>query len=238
MDEKILIVEDDTSLAELIALHLGDQGYETEHVADGQRGLERALSGSHQLVILDVMLPRLDGLEVCKRLRAEGTTLPVLMLTARSEELDKVLGLELGADDYVTKPFGIRELIARVKALLRRANPEEEDTAERENIVCADLEIDLDKRKVTLGAERVDLTSKEFDLLALFASRPGRVYSREQLLEQVWGYHFEGYRHTVNSHINRLRAKIERDPAQPRFIQTVWGVGYRFAEAEEWDNVE
>ena len=237
MREKILIVEDDTSLAELIALHLDDLDYETERVADGQRGLERALTGSHQLVILDVMLPRLDGLEVCKRLRAEGSALPVLMLTARSEELDKVLGLELGADDYVTKPFGIRELVARVKALLRRANPEEENTAERENIVCVHLEIDLDKRKVTLGDERVELTSKEFELLALFASRPGRVYSREQLLEQVWGYHFEGYRHTVNSHINRLRAKIEHDPAKPLFIQTVWGVGYRFAEPEEWEGV-
>lgn len=204
MREEILIVEDDTSLAELITLHLNDQGYATEHVADAQRGLERAPAGSHQFVILDVMLPRLDGLEVCKRLRA---------------------------DDYVTKPFGIRGLVARVKALLRRANPEEEDTPDRENIICANLEIDLDKRKVTLGDERLDLTSKEFELLALFASRRGRVYSREQLLEQVWGYHSERYRHPFNSHINRLRAKIERDPAKPCFIQTVWGVGYRFAEA-------
>ena len=204
MREEILIVEDDTSLAELITLHLNDQGYATEHVADAQRGLERAPAGSHQFVILDVMLPRLDGLEVCKRLRA---------------------------DDYVTKPFGIRGLVARVKALLRRANPEEEDTPDRENIICANLEIDLDKRTVPLGDDRLDLPSKEFELLALFASRRRRVYSREQLLEQVWGYHSERYRHPFNSHINRLRAKIERDPAKPCFIQTVWGVGYRFAEA-------
>ncbi len=237
MPERILLVEDDDELAGLVQLHLGDQGYAVERLANGTRGLETALREDYELVILDVMLPGLDGLEICKRLRADKPQQPILMLTAKSEEFDKVLGLELGADDYVTKPFGVREFIARVRALMRRAHAgEEEDAPQKESIVCADLEIDLDKRKVTLAGARLDLTSKEFDLLALFASKPGRVYSREQLLERVWGYQFGGYRHTVNSHINRLRAKIEKDPAQPRFIKTVWGVGYRFAEAEEWED--
>lgn len=237
MPERILLVEDDDEIAGLVQLHLGDQGYAVERLANGARGLETALGEDYELVILDLMLPGLDGLEICKRLRAEKPQQPILMLTAKSEEFDKVLGLELGADDYVTKPFGIREFIARVRALMRRAHAgDEEGTQKAEPISCAELEVDLDKRKVTLAGERLDLTSKEFDLLALFASRPGRVYSREQLLERVWGYQFDGYRHTVNSHINRLRAKIEKDPAQPRFIKTVWGVGYRFAEAEEWED--
>lgn len=237
MPERILIVEDDDEIAGLVQLHLGDQGYAVERLANGARGLETALGEDYELVILDLMLPGLDGLEICKRLRAEKPQQPILMLTAKSEEFDKVLGLELGADDYVTKPFGIREFIARVRALMRRAHAGDEEGAQKaEPISCAELEVDLDKRKVTLAGERLDLTSKEFDLLALFASKPGRVYSREQLLERVWGYQFDGYRHTVNSHINRLRAKIEKDPAQPRFIKTVWGVGYRFAEAEEWED--
>ncbi|MFT5086573.1 MAG: two-component system alkaline phosphatase synthesis response regulator PhoP [Candidatus Latescibacterota bacterium] len=237
MPERILLVEDDDEIAGLVQLHLGDQGYTVERLANGARGLETALREDYELVILDIMLPGLDGLEICKRLRADKPQQPILMLTAKSEEFDKVLGLELGADDYVTKPFGVREFIARVRALMRRAHAgEEEDAQHTDTIVCADLEIDLDKRKVTLAEERLDLTSKEFDLLALFASKPGRVYSREQLLERVWGYQSDGYRHTVNSHINRLRSKIEKDPAQPRFIKTVWGVGYRFAEAEEWEH--
>jgi len=237
MPERILLVEDDDEIAGLVQLHLADQGYVVERLANGARGLETALREDYELVILDLMLPGLDGLEICKRLRAEKPQQPILMLTAKSEEFDKVLGLELGADDYVTKPFGIREFIARVRALMRRVHAGDEEGAQKtESIVCAELEIDLDKRKVTLAGERLDLTSKEFDLLALFASKPGRVYSREQLLERVWGYQSDGYRHTVNSHINRLRAKIEKDPAQPRFIKTVWGVGYRFAEAEEWED--
>ena len=238
MAETILLIEDDPEIADLIEIHLRDLDYRLDHAADGPGGLQKGLSNEYALVILDLMLPGLDGLEICRRLRQQDRELPILMLTAKSEELDKVLGLELGADDYVTKPFGIRELIARIKALIRRTHGAEEETPDAgdRTLTFADLTIDLDNRKVALSGERVELTAKEFDLLALFAAKPGRTYSRDQLLEQVWGYQFSGYRHTVNSHINRLRTKIERDPAQPRFIKTVWGVGYRFAEPEELDD--
>jgi two-component system, OmpR family, alkaline phosphatase synthesis response regulator PhoP len=228
----ILIVEDDPDLAGLLQIHLGDLGFHTEVVRDGRRGLEQALKTSYSLVILDLMLPGLDGLEVCKRIRAENRTLPILMLTARSEELDKVLGLELGADDYLTKPFSIRELLARVKAILRRFDVSSEIArpAEASVLVFGELTVDVDKRKVTMRDEALELTAKEFELLMLFARNPGRAYSRQELLDLVWGYQYSGYSHTVNTHINRLRNKIEADPAEPRFIQTVWGHGYRFAE--------
>lgn len=230
----ILIIEDDPDLAGLLHIHLGDLGFETEVVREGRAGLERALSGEHALLILDLMLPGMDGLEICKRLRAGQHALPILMLTARSEEFDKVLGLELGADDYLTKPFSIRELQARVKALLRRyEGVREAPPAETPLISLGALVIDTEKRKVTLHGEVLDLTSKEFELLMLFAANPGRAYSRQELLDIVWGYQYAGYSHTVNTHINRLRNKIESDPADPRFIQTVWGHGYRFAEPAE-----
>ena len=241
MAEDILIIEDDEEIADLVEIHLKDLGYRLDRAADGLSGLEKGLSYPYSLIILDLMLPGMDGLEVCRRIREKDKNLPILMLTSKSEELDKVLGLELGADDYVTKPFGIRELVARIKALIRRTHGEAADGAAptgARTLIFGALAIDLDKRKVSLVGERVELTAKEFDLLALFASKPGRAYSRDQLLEQVWGYQFSGYRHTVNSHINRLRAKIERDPAQPRFIKTVWGVGYRFAETEELEDDE
>jgi len=232
MPDKILLVEDDRDIAELLDLHIQDLGYGLDHAADGALGLQMALSGDYRLVILDLMLPKLDGMEVCKRIRAKKESLPILMLTSKSEEFDKVLGLELGADDYVTKPFGIRELMARIKALIRRTEPVAEPEAQSV-LNWGPLLIDLDKRRVERGGERIELTSKEFDLLVLFAKHPGRVYSRDHLLDLVWGYQFEGYNHTVNSHINRLRAKIETDPAHPELIKTVWGVGYRFAEEEE-----
>jgi two-component system alkaline phosphatase synthesis response regulator PhoP len=181
-----------------------------------------------------LMLPGLDGQEVCRRLREKKSAVPILMLTARSEEIDRVLGLELGADDYVTKPFSVRELMARVKALLRRARSVREGgDAGPSHARIGALELDFEKRKVTLEGRVVELTAKEFDLLGLFMSNPGRVYSRADLLSLVWGYRFEGYEHTVNSHINRLRGKIENDPGDPRYLKTVWGVGYRFAEASE-----
>jgi DNA-binding response OmpR family regulator len=162
--------------------------------------------------------------------------MPILMLTARSQEIDRVLGLEIGADDYVTKPFSIRELVARVKALLRRVQADREAAetmADKGRVEIGDLAMDFDKRRVTRAGAPVELTAKEFDLLALFSRTPGRTYSRTDLLNLVWGYQFEGYEHTVNSHINRLRAKIEEDPAHPRYLKTVWGVGYRFAEPAE-----
>ena len=178
----------------------------------------------------------MDGLEVCKKIRASNTFTPILMLTARTEELDKVLGLELGADDYLTKPFSIRELIARIKAIFRRIEADRASTpaaSEPEQLLFGDLEVYPQKRKVILNGKGIELTAKEFDLLALFAKNPGTVYSRQVLLDEVWGYQFNGYEHTVNSHINRLRNKIEPDPANPHFIRTVWGVGYRFVEMEE-----
>ncbi|MCI0526752.1 MAG: response regulator transcription factor, partial [Nitrospira sp.] len=175
------------------------------------------------------------GLELCQRLRTKPNYVPILMLTAKSSELDRVLGLEVGADDYLTKPFSIRELLARVKALFRRVEALESQASPgiQKTIQAGDLMIDVEKRKVTLGGKSVDLTAKEFDLLCQFAQHPGRVYTRTQLLDLVWGYGHEGYEHTVNSHINRLRAKIEKDPAHPHYILTVWGVGYKFFDPED-----
>ena len=235
MDKQILMIEDDPEIAELVELHLADLGFRTERVSDGETGLRTALEGNHELVILDVMLPRMDGLEVCKRLREKKKGLPILMLTAKSEEVDTVLGLELGADDYITKPFSIRELMARVKAIVRRVHAlkaEEASGVGKGKIEHERLAIDIEMRRVTFSGNEVELTAKEFDLLTFLATHPGRPYSREQLLNLVWGYTFTGYEHTVNSHINRLRAKIEADPSHPAFIITVWGVGYRFADRE------
>jgi two-component system alkaline phosphatase synthesis response regulator PhoP len=233
---KILIIEDDPNIVDLARIHIGDLGIDLDWSEDGESGLRKALQNQYKLIILDLMLPKLDGLEVCKRIRAENKFIPILMLTAKSEELDKVLGLELGADDYLTKPFSIRELIARIKAILRRLEIDQEKSSgepEAPELKFRDLIIDLEKRKVTLAGDKIDLTAKEFDLLALFAKNPGRTYNRQQLLDIVWGYQFDGYDHTVNSHINRLRSKIEKDPSNPTFIKTVWGVGYRFVEHEE-----
>jgi len=230
--ERALIIEDDKDIADVVSLHLKDLGLATDRASDGRSGLAKALENRYALVILDLMLPKLDGVAVCSRLREKNPALPILMLTAKSEEIDRVLGLEIGADDYVTKPFSVRELMARVKALLRRTQTEKEAQTGG-TIRIGGLELDFDKRKVTSAGALVDLTVKEFDLLGLFARNPGRTYSRSQLLNLVWGYQFEGYEHTVNSHINRLRAKIETDPAHPKLLRTVWGVGYRFAEAEE-----
>jgi DNA-binding response OmpR family regulator len=235
-ENKILIIEDDPNIADVIEIHMKDLGYRLERATDGKTGLKKALSKEYALIILDIMLPELDGLEVCKRIRAEQKFTPILMLTAKSFELDKVLGLELGADDYITKPFSIRERSARIKAIFRRVEVDKEKNqlqAEGTQLQYGELSIDLEKHKVMVGEKIVDLTAKEFDLLALFAKNPGRIYKRENLLDLVWGYQYSGYDHTVNSHINRLRNKIEKDPANPRYIKTLWGVGYRFSEEEE-----
>jgi len=233
MRRNVLIVEDDQDIAHLVALHLKDIDCEVETVGDGRTGLERAQNGDHDLIILDLMLPGIDGLEICRRVRSKSDYTPILMLTARTSEFDRVLGLELGADDYLTKPFSVLELVARVKALFRRmeALASQDALVETASLRLADLSIEPDKRTVEVRGESVQLTAKEFDLLLHFARYPGRVFTRAQLLDQVWGYGHVGYEHTVNSHINRLRSKIERDPAQPRYILTVWGIGYRFAEA-------
>ena len=236
MDKRILIVEDDKDLVELLEIHINDLGYKLDKAFDGESGLSKLQNNSYDLVILDLMLPKLDGLEVCKLIRSDNKALPILMLTSKSEEMDKILGLELGADDYISKPFSIRELMARIKASIRSVEAVKEEIKEKEGnkeFRYGDLFVDLEKRKVVLGENKIELTAKEFDLLVHFASHPGRSYTREELLVTVWGYQFSGYDHTVNSHINRLRGKIERDPANPRFIKTVWGYGYRFAETEE-----
>lgn len=235
MSRQILIIEDNRDLANLLELHLQDHSFSVELALDGIKGLEKVNSGNHDLVILDLMLPGIDGLEICRQIRSKETYTPIIMLTSKSSELDRVLGLEMGADDYVTKPFSIRELIARVKAMFRRFD-ELQPVAEENNpspIQLTDMVIDPKKRRVTLKGKPVDLTAKEFDLLLFFARHAGRVFTRSELLDKVWGYGQGGYEHTVNSHINRLRAKIEADPSQPAYILTVWGVGYQFAEFED-----
>lgn len=229
---RVLVIEDDPDIGRLVTLQLAELGFEHRLVGDGVTGLAEAEGGRWDLLILDLMLPRLDGLQICKRLRSRGGGyLPILMLTAKSSELDRVLGLELGADDYLTKPFSMLELAARVKAILRRQEHFKAATAAPAStlIEAGELRIDIDRHEVQVSGRSVDLTAKEFELLVHFARAPGRVFTRAQLLDQVWGYTHSGYEHTVNSHINRLRNKIERDPAQPAHIQTVWGVGYRFA---------
>ena len=236
MSHSILVIEDDTDIAELVALHLRDEGYEVDLAHDGREGLAIAKQGNYDLLVLDLMLPGMDGLSICRQLRTGPGFMPILMLTAKSSELDRVLGLEMGADDYLTKPFSIRELVARVKALLRRSEAMGKQQPEEENetpatINSGEMSIDVERRHVAIDGKEIELTAKEFDLLLYFARHPGRVYSRTQLLDQVWGYGHEGYEHTVNSHINRLRSKIERDPANPHYVLTVWGVGYKFTES-------
>jgi len=234
--KRILIIEDDEEITDLVGINLDESEYTLEKAFDGESVLAKARADSYDLIILDVMLPKLDGLEVCKRLRSDRIHTPILMLTAKSEEFDKVLGLELGADDYLTKPFSIRELLARVKANIRRVEVEHQSSAaisENRSLDIGELHINAQKRKVRLRDDTVELTPKEFELLHLFASNPGKVFSRQALLDEIWGYQFKGYDHTVNSHINRLRNKIEDDPSEPIYLKTVWGVGYRFAEAEE-----
>ncbi|QQS36626.1 MAG: response regulator transcription factor [Ignavibacteriales bacterium] len=228
--KKVLVVEDDRSIVDLLEIHLKDLNCEVESVFDGEEGLKQAVSGNFDLIVLDLMLPKMNGLDICKEIRRKDNYTPVLMLTAKSEEFDKVLGLEVGADDYLTKPFGIREFIARVKAILRRVEAVQKENGDALSILCGDLTIDVSKRKVSLYGDRIELTPKEFDLLHLMAAHPGKTYTREQLLNLLWGYQYNGYEHTVNSHINRLRSKIEPDIAEPKYILTTWGVGYRFNE--------
>lgn len=232
MPHNVLIIEDNTEIANLVQLHLQDIHCQADIASDGAEGLRRFKGNAYELVILDLMLPVLDGIEVCKQLRASNAVVPVMILTSKSSELDRVLGLELGADDYISKPFSIPELLARVKAQFRRLNAFQAPSQQAKQRQFGELQIEPDKHRVSLAGKNIDLTAKEFDLLMHFAAHPGRVYSRSELLNQVWGYSYEGYEHTVNSHINRLRNKIEIDPAKPQYIMTVWGVGYKFNEAQ------
>ncbi len=226
---RILIVEDDPTVARIVARYLERDGYEVLVAEDGRSGLTLAESMAPDLVVLDVMLPEVDGLEVCRRLRATGSV-PIVMLSARGQEIDRIVGLELGADDYLAKPFSPRELTARIRSVLRRSAPA--DTADRTSggggrISAGDVRIDLAAREVSLRGRPIELTLREFDLLAFLASHPDRVFTRQELLESVWGYSF-GDTSTVTVHVRRLREKIEADPSRPALVQTVWGVGYRF----------
>jgi DNA-binding response OmpR family regulator len=230
----ILVVEDDADIAELVRLNLADEGYAVDWAADGETGLARLKAGpepgtAYDALILDLMLPGVDGLEVCRQARALPHYTPIIIISAKSAETQRILGLELGADDYVTKPFSVLELIARVKALFRRVDAlGKAARQDAGHVELGDLRIDPVSREARLNGQPLDLTAREFDLLFFFARQPGRVFSRLDLLNQVWGYSHEGYEHTVNTHINRLRNKIERDPAKPTLIRTVWGVGYKF----------
>jgi DNA-binding response OmpR family regulator len=234
---KILVIEDQQDIADLVALHLRDLGHEVNCVHDGLDGLKAALDETQDLIVLDVMLPRMNGIEILKTVRKESISTPILMLTARSTELDRVLGLELGADDYLTKPFSIAELQARVKAMFRRQELMQQNAVKNAlaapapteaPLMFSDLTINPLTREAFLANTNLNLTAKEFELLLYFAKNPGRTYTRMQLLDAVWSTTFEGYEHNVNTHINRLRNKIEKDPANPKFVLTVRGVGYRF----------
>ncbi len=227
----VLIVEDEPEVAGALKHQLEALSCSVEVALAGDTGLNLAQSKPFDLILLDIMLPGLDGLEVCRRLRAHRAYTPVLMLSARASEVDKVLGLEMGADDYMTKPFSAAELMARVKAIFRRVDALSEQAGSLGEVlrICEDLSIDPRQREVTVRGRPVALTHKEYDLLLLLARNPGRVYSRAELFDAVWGYTHDGYDHAVQCHINRLRAKIERDPAKPRLLRTVWGVGYKFS---------
>jgi DNA-binding response OmpR family regulator len=230
---RILVIEDDSDIRELVSMNLRDLNFDVESAADGELGYQLASEGSFDLIVLDLMLPGLNGLEVCRRLRGNENFTPILMLTSLNSETDRVVGLEMGADDYLVKPFSIRELQARVKAMLRRVEQlgkALDRKSDDEMLAVGELEINFAKREVRCRGSIVELTSTEFDLLGYMAKRPGHVFSRSDLLDKVWGYHHSGYEHTVNSHINRLRTKIELDPSQPEYVLTVWGVGYRFRD--------
>lgn len=239
MTRTVLIIEDNPGIGELVRMHVEDLGCEAILITRGDEGLARYRKGGIDLVVLDLMLPGLDGLSVCRGIRSGPGYVPVLILTAKGTELDRVLGLEMGADDYLTKPFSVAELEARIKALFRRvdamssgdiaASATDFDRA-TDGIEKSGLSIDPGRRRVRVQGKEVDLTAREFDLLYHFASHPGRVFSRQQLLDAVWGYNHAGYEHTVNTHINRLRGKIEDEPSEPFYIETVWGVGYRFRD--------
>ncbi|KUO60720.1 MAG: two-component system response regulator [Gracilibacter sp. BRH_c7a] len=224
--ESILIVDDEVAIRELLKYNLEKEGYKTTSAADGEQALNFMNKNKYDLVILDLMLPGINGLEVCRKMRQDPSLarIPIIMLTAKGEEIDKVVGLELGADDYVTKPFGVRELIARIKVRLRRTSLDQDENI----IVKGDLVIDLNSFSIRVRDEEVDFTPKEFELLRLLATHPGKVYNRDDLLEKIWGYEYPGDTRTVDVHVRHLRQKIEKDPSNPEYIETLRGIGYRF----------
>lgn len=225
---KVLLVEDEPDIANVLQLHLEDSGAEVTHAIDGISGLAEAAHGSWSLVMLDLNIPGIDGIELCSQLRRLDPLVPIMMVTARATEQDRITGLSSGADHYITKPFSVQEVIAQVQAIFRRADIEHNKDPNVSNSICVqDIVITPSAHRVEINGNAIALTAREFDLLLCFVQSPGTVFSRQQLLKTVWGYTHQGYMHTVNSHINRLRAKIEPDPSNPTYIQTVWGIGYR-----------
>ncbi|RMG42686.1 MAG: DNA-binding response regulator [Candidatus Dadabacteria bacterium] len=237
---RILIIEDDVDLSELLEINLADCGYEIKCLDNGRAGLKHALKGGYDLVILDVQLPELSGTDICRELRLAGDTTPILMISRKSADVDKVLGLELGADDYLVKPFSVLELTTRVRALIRRASLYSGGITGTNSgkLIAGKLVIIPSKREVLLAGTPIDLTVTEYNLLDFLAHHPGRAFTREELLQHVWGYESCAYEHTVSSHINRLRSKIEDNPANPVYIKTVWGHGYRFATDAELQSID
>jgi DNA-binding response OmpR family regulator len=228
--KKILIVDDNKSIRKMVADYLRPRGYEVEEAIDGIQGLDRGLSSSPNIIILDVVMPGIDGFKLCQLLREKGINTPILMLTEKATLEDKVTGFSYGADDYLAKPFSPLELELRIQALLRRA-PVEPQQQGQKLIKHGDLEIDLDRHTVTIGGKEVSLTPIEFDILKLLASSPGYVYSRQDLLSVIWDTAYEGYKRNIDPHVNRLRTKIEENPKKPKYVLTVWGVGYKFNDA-------
>ena len=228
MNSKILVVDDEKLIVKGIKFSLEQEGWEVDAAYDGEEALNYVKNGKYDVMILDVMLPKYDGLQVCQLVR-EFSNIPIIMLTAKGEDMDKIMGLEYGADDYVTKPFNILELKARIKAILRRSNHSEKETSKK-SIQVGDLRLEVSSRRLFINNQEINLTAKEFDMLELFATHPGKVYSRDQLLDTIWGKEYPGDVRTVDVHVRRLREKIEPNPGQPEYIYTKWGVGYYFKD--------
>ena len=229
MAKKVLVVDDEKLIVKGIRFSLEQDGMEVDCAYDGEEAFEKAKANQFDMILLDVMLPKMDGFEVCQAIR-EFSDVPIIMLTAKGDDMDKILGLEYGADDYITKPFNILEVKARIKAIMRRTAPTADESKASTLLKSGDVELDLDSRKLKIKNKDYNLTSKEFDMMYLFVSNPGKIYSRELLLEQIWGEDYPGDARTVDVHIRRLREKIEPNPSDPRYIQTRWGVGYFYHE--------
>lgn len=227
MSKKVLVVDDEKLIVKGIRFSLEQDGMEVDCAYDGEEALKLATENTYDIILLDVMLPKKDGFEVCRQIR-EYSDVPVIMLTAKGDDMDKILGLEYGADDYITKPFNILEIKARIKAIMRRTGKKKEETEDKKILIKGDMKIDCESRRVVIGEKEINLTAKEFDLLELLATHPGKVYSRESLLNIVWGYEYPGDVRTVDVHIRRLREKIETHPSDPKYVYTKWGVGYYF----------